>query len=304
MESHDRPRPLRAVLIPIGLFLLTLLCTTGVGACFADHFQRNTPGLDPLEPLYAAPQFMRRPELLVRGLPYSLTLMAILLAHELGHYFACRYHKVACTLPYFLPVPFLIGTFGAFIRFRSAVKSRKELFDVGIAGPLAGFVLVMPVLIVGLALSRVVPQMKDGIETPLALPALFHWLAAWILPGCGIAELNLHPMARAAWVGLLATSLNLLPVGQLDGGHLIYAWLGERHKWVSLAVILLLGAMGFLFPPWFIWAGALLLVGRRHFPVYDRQGLDRRRKILLAVAGLIFVMSFIPAPLIYSTPLQ
>ena len=304
MESDDRPRTPRAVLIPIGLFLLTLLCTTALGARLAFHFDRNLPGLDFLEDMTAFTELLRRPAMLLDGLSYSLTLLLILLAHELGHYFACRYHRISCTLPYFLPAPSFIGTFGAFIRFRSALKSRRELFDVGIAGPVAGFLFVLPALAVGLAWSRVVPGLGEGAETRIGLPLLIQWLGAWVFPGAHVADLNLHPVARAAWVGLLATALNLLPVGQLDGGHLIYAWLGERHKWVSLAAIVAVGVMGFVFWPWFFWAGILLLVGRRHFPVYDSQGLDWKRKILLAIAGLVFLLSFMPAPLIYGSPVQ
>ena len=304
MEIYDRPRPLRAVLVPIILFLLTLVCTTAVGARAAFYFERDLPGLDFLEDLYAFPEMLRRPELLLGGLPYSLTLLLVLLAHEFGHYFACRYHRVASTLPYFLPAPSFIGTFGAFIRFRSAVKSRRELFDVGIAGPLAGFTVGLPVLGVGLALSRIVPGIGAGAEARLGMPLLMQWLGAWVFPGARMMDLNMHPVARAAWVGLLATALNLLPVGQLDGGHIVYSWLGERQRWVSLVVIVLLGLLGFLFWPWFFWAGILLLVGRRHFPVVDPQGLDWRRKALLALAGLIFVLSFMPAPLIYNTPVQ
>lgn len=304
MESYDRPRPLRSVVIPIVLFLLTLLCTTALGARIAFHFERDLPGLDFLEDLNTFPELLHRPELLLDGLSYSLTLLLVLLAHEFGHYFACRYHGVASTLPYFLPAPSFIGTFGAFIRFRSAVKSRRELFDVGIAGPLAGFIFVLPVLGIGLALSRIVPGMGAGAEARLGLPLLMQWLGTWIFPGARMMDLNMHPVARAAWVGLLATALNLLPVGQLDGGHIVYSWLGERQRWVSLVVIVLLGLLGFLFWPWFFWAGVLLLVGRRHFPVVDPQGLDWKRKVLLALAGLIFVLSFMPAPLIYSTPVQ
>ena len=116
--------------------------------------------------------------------------------------------------------------------------------------------------------SRLTPlRWRRRRETRLGLPLLIQWLGAWIFPGARMVDLNMHPVARAAWVGLLATALNLLPVGQLDGGHIVYSWLGERHRWVSLAVIVMLGLMGFLFWPWFFWAGILLLVGRRHFPV-------------------------------------
>lgn len=303
MESdNSRPRQVRAVLIPLVLFLLTLLCTTAIGARVAFHFERNLPGLDFVEDLMAFADLIHKPELLLDGLSYSLSLLLILLAHEFGHYFACRYHRVSCTLPWFLPAPSFIGTFGAFIRFRSPLKSRRELFDVGIAGPLAGFIFVLPALGIGLALSRVVPGLGEAGEARLGLPLAVQWIGAWLFPGGNLADLNLHPVARAAWVGLLATALNLLPVGQLDGGHIVYAWLGERHRWVSLGTIAALALMGFLFWPWFFWAGVLFLVGRRHFPVYDDEKLDWKRKALLVVAVLILILAFMPAPLQYNEP--
>lgn len=293
---------MRAVLIPLVLFLLTLLCTTALGARVAFHFERNLPGLDFVEDLLAFGDLIHQPKLLLDGLPYSLTLLLILLAHEFGHYFACRYHGVLCTLPWFLPAPSFIGTFGAFIRFRSPLKGRRELFDVGIAGPLAGFLFVIPALGIGLALSRIVPGLGASGDARLGLPLAIQWIGSWLFPGANLADLNLHPVARAAWVGLLATALNLLPVGQLDGGHIVYSWLGERHRWVSYATIGALALMGFLFWPWFVWAGILLLVGRRHFPIYDDERLDGKREALLVVAVLIFILAFMPAPLLYNEP--
>jgi membrane-associated protease RseP (regulator of RpoE activity) len=299
-SDNSRPRQLRAILIPLVLFLLTLLCTTALGARVQFHFERNLPGLDFVEDLEAFGDLLHRPELLLDGLPYSLTLLLILLAHEFGHYFACRYHGVLCTLPFFMPAPSFIGTFGAFIRFRSPLKSRRELFDVGIAGPLAGFIFLLPALGIGLALSRIVPGLGESGEARLGLPLAVQWVGEWLFPGANLADLNMHPVARAAWVGLLATALNLLPVGQLDGGHVVYSWLGERHRWVSMTTIGALALMGFLFWPWFFWAGVLLLVGRRHFPVYDDEQLDGKRKALLVVAVLIFALAFMPAPLQYN----
>ena len=304
MDSNPRPARWRQILIPVALFLLTLLCTTALGARIAFHFDRNLPGLDFLDDLLIFRDIFQHPERLIDGLPYSLTLLIILLAHELGHYFACRYHGVSCTLPYFLPAPSFIGTFGAFIRFRSALRSRRELFDVGIAGPLAGFVFIIPALGVGLALSRIVPGQAEAGEARLGLPLLLHLIGSWLFPGGRLADLCLHPVARAAWVGLLATALNLLPVGQLDGGHITYSWLGERQRWLSLAMIATLFVLGYWFWPWFIWAAVLLFIGRRHFPVYDREGLDLKRQILLVIAILIFALSFMPAPLQYAASVQ
>jgi membrane-associated protease RseP (regulator of RpoE activity) len=292
----------RAVLIPLVLFLLTLLCTTALGARIAFQFERNLPGLDLAGDLAVFSDLLHRPALLLDGLPYSVALLLILLAHEFGHYFACQYHGVSCTPPWFIPTPIFIGTFGAFIRFRSPLKSRRELFDVGIAGPLAGFIFLLPALGVGLALSRVVPGLGQAGEARLGLPLALQWIGGWLFPGANLADLSLHPVARAAWVGLLATALNLLPVGQLDGGHIFYALLGERHRWVSLATVGVLLLLGFVFWPWFVWAGLLYFVGRRHFPVYDDEPLDARRRALVVAAVLIFVLAFMPAPLLYNDP--
>jgi membrane-associated protease RseP (regulator of RpoE activity) len=299
-SDNSRPRQIRAILIPLVLFLLTLLCTTALGARVQFHFERNLPGLDFVEDFMAFGDLVHRPALLLDGLPYSVTLLLILLAHEFGHYFACRYHGVLCTLPWFLPAPSFIGTFGAFIRFRSPLKSRRELFDVGIAGPFAGFIFLLPALGIGLALSRVVPGLGESGDARLGLPLAIQWVGGWLFPGANLADLNMHPVARAAWVGLLATALNLLPIGQLDGGHVVYSWLAERHRWVSLSTIAVLALMGFVFWPWFFWAGVLALVGRRHFPVYDAEALDGKRKALLVVAALIFILAFMPAPLQYN----
>jgi membrane-associated protease RseP (regulator of RpoE activity) len=288
--------------VPVLLFLLTLFCTTALGARVAFHFAHNLPSLDFLDDLKIFRQLLHHPEVLLQGLPYSLTLLLILTAHELGHYFACRYHGISCSLPHFIPAPGFIGTFGAFIRFRSYIGSRRELFDVGIAGPLAGFLFVIPALGIGLGLSRVVPGFGAGGDMRLGLPLLVRGLAGWLFPGAALADLSLHPVARAAWVGMLATALNLLPIGQLDGGHMVYAWIGERHRWVSFGMIGVLVLLGFVFWPWFVWAAGLFFLGRRHFPVYDDARLDWKRKLLLVFALLIFIACFIPAPLQYNEP--
>jgi membrane-associated protease RseP (regulator of RpoE activity) len=218
----------------------------------------------------------------------------------LGHYLTCRYYRVNASPPYFLPAPTFIGTLGAFIRFRSPVHNRHELFDIGVAGPLAGFVMLLPALGIGLAYSRVVPGIAGQGEIRFGMPLLV-WLAERaIFPGVHSADISLHPLARAAWVGLLATALNLLPIGQLDGGHLIYAWLGDWHKHVTLLTLLLLAPLGFLWPAWWLWVLVLFFIGRRHFAVFDPNPLSRGRRMLLAAVGIIFVLSFIPAPVMYN----
>ena len=195
---------------------------------------------------------MDAPGRLLRGLPFSLTLMTILLAHEFGHYLACVYYRVDASLPYFLPSPTLIGTFGAFIRIRSPIYSKRVLFDIGIAGPLAGFVFLLPALAIGLAFSKVIPGIAHQGSVQFGTPPVQWLLEQAIFPGVAPGDIYLHPVARAAWVGVFATALNLLPIGQLDGGHILYALVGERHKLVSKVVIALLVPLGIFF--W--WAGS------------------------------------------------
>lgn len=278
------------------LFLLTFLSTTILGSRLAENFEHNLPSFDLENDLLVFVQAWREPAILLKGLPYSLPLMAILLAHEMGHYLACRFYRIGASLPYFLPAPTFIGTFGAFIRFRSAVPGRRELFDVGIAGPLAGFVFILPALGVGLALSKVVPGIGAEGEMVLGTPLLLRGLEMWLFPGAPAQDVYLHPMARAAWVGMLATALNLLPVGQLDGGHLVYACCGDKHRAVSLATLAALLPLGIVYWPWVVWAVVLFLVGHKHFAVYEDAPLGRGRLILLGVAALIFAVCFIPAP--------
>lgn len=283
------------------MFVLTLLTTTALGSRLAHNFANNLPAFDFQNDLFIFVEVLRRPEMMVAGLPYSVTLLAILLAHEFGHYFACLYYRISASLPYFLPAPTFIGTFGAFIRFRSAVHGRKQLFDVGIAGPLAGFVFTIPALGIGMALSRVVPGISNHGEISFGTPLIMRAMEMFLFPGAGSADISLHPVARAAWVGLLATALNLLPVGQLDGGHIVYAFAGEKHRYVTWAVLAALIPLGFVYWPWWVWAAILFLVGRRHFAVVDTGTLGHGRHILVVLVALIFVLSFIPAPVQYNS---
>lgn len=262
--AEDRVRPRHRYWLHALLFLLTLVSTTVAGAGFARSFAAGRP-FDFDTELAGYARFWHDPSYLLDGLPFSLTLLAILLAHEMGHYLAARYYQVDATLPFFLPVPTLIGTFGAFIRIRSAILSKRILFDIGIAGPLAGFALLVFPMAAGVSLSKIVPGIADHGElvfgTPLIL-RLFEWI---IFPGTPVADIYLHPVARAAWVGVLATALNLLPIGQLDGGHVLYAFLGERTRLLSRLFVGVLVLMGFFFAwSWFFWAGFLVLFGMRH----------------------------------------
>lgn len=291
----------RRLWLHVLLFLVTLFSTTALGARLAFNFANNLPAFDLEHDLDVFVQVFRDPAVLLGGVPYSFTLLLILTAHEFGHWFACVYHNIRASLPYFLPAPTFIGTFGAFIRFRSAVKSRRELFDVGVAGPLAGFAFTIPALCIGLALSKVVPGIGSQGEMQFGTPMLARLIEMWLFPGVLAQDIYLHPVARAAWVGLLATALNLLPVGQLDGGHLIYACFGEAHRKVSLLVVVLLIPLGFVYWPWWVWSVVLFFLGRRHFSVFDSGRLGKGRWQLFYLTILIFVLSFIPVPVQYNS---
>ncbi len=260
-------------------------------------FQANLPplGVDELWDVYS--NGWRQPLLLLGGLPFSLTLLAILLAHEFGHYLMCVYYRLDASLPYFLPAPVLTGTFGAFIRIRSPIYFRRALFDVAVGGPLAGFVFLLPALGIGLALSKVIPGIAGEGAFRYGVPPLLWLLEKAIFPGVSLNDIYLHPVARAAWVGLLATAWNLLPIGQLDGGHIVYSVAGAKHKLVSWIFLGLLVVMGKLFwPGWWIWA-VVLFFGRRHPPMFDSEALGSGRKKLAWLTLLIFLLCFTPAPL-------
>jgi membrane-associated protease RseP (regulator of RpoE activity) len=281
-----------------GLFLVTLWTCASAGARLQTNFDANRPAIE-LAPslsslLLPGLEFQH----LARGLPFALTLLGILLAHEMGHYLTARRYGLDATLPYFLPGPPVIGTFGAFIRIRSVLYSRKVLFDVGAAGPIAGFLALLPALAYGLHRSKIVPGIAlEGdfvFGTPLLL-ALGEWA---FFPGAAAADIYLHPIARAAWVGLFATALNLLPIGQLDGGHLVYALFGERHRALTRLALGALIPLGFLYPAWWFWGLLLFLLGRKHPFIFDNEPLGTRRKLVGAVSGIIFLVSFMPAPIL------
>ena len=279
------------------LFGLSLFTTTIVGVVLAQCFQNNRPlDLDQYVNVFAALE--ARPLLLLEGLPYSLTLMTILLAHELGHYFACRYYGIDASLPYFLPAPTQIGTFGAFIRIRSPIYTRRALFDVGVAGPLAGFVLLLPAMLIGLASSRVVPGIAERGDLIFGVPAIQRFMGWLIFPGVSVADISLHPLARAAWVGTLATALNLLPIGQLDGGHIVYSFTARRHKLLSRLFVAVLVPLGiFYWRAWLVWAALLFFLALRHPVICDIAPLDRRRIALGILAAVIFLLTFTVVPI-------
>jgi membrane-associated protease RseP (regulator of RpoE activity) len=277
------------------LFVLTLITTTMAGGC---HYAAFTVDFD------MTAMGLTGPELYLNGLWYSVSILAILGAHELGHYYACRYYGVDASLPYFLPAPLpLTGTLGAFIRIRQPIPTKRQLFDIGIAGPIAGFLVAVPVLLLGMSLSRVVPIPPDFQGVELGEPLLFQavaWLR-WGNPPEGYS-INMHPMAFAAWFGLLATALNLFPIGQLDGGHISYAVLGRKSTIVTVAMVLCLIALTFVSSSWTVWTmltiGMLLIFGPRHPRTIDEDvPLDRSRLLLALFALIMFILCFTPAPI-------
>ncbi|MDP9055636.1 MAG: site-2 protease family protein [Acidobacteriota bacterium] len=281
------------------LLVLTMFTTTLVGAHMQYNFSHNLPFFDLERDLDIFTVGLRSPALFAAGLPFSLTLLTILMAHELGHYVACVYYGVDATLPFFLPAPTpFTGTLGAFIRIRSAIYSKRVLFDIGVAGPLAGFIFLIPALGVGLAFSKIIPGINHQGAIQLGTPALEWLLQRMIFPGVPAADIYLHPVARAAWVGMFATALNLLPVGQLDGGHIVYALLGRSHKWITHSFLLLLLPMGRWWNGWWLWAVVLFFLARKHPPVYDRTDIGRPRVQLGMLALVVFILCFSITPII------
>jgi len=278
------------------LLLLTLLTTTVIGAGMAEDFAHNRPA-DYDTGLHGFIRMWHDPGYLLGGLPFALGLLTILMCHEMGHFFAAKYYDVDVTLPFFLPAPTLIGTLGAFIQIRSQIPSKRAIFDIGIAGPLAGFLALLAPLFVGLSLSKVIPGIALQGDMIFGTPLLLRFFEAIVFPGVSWHDLSLHPLARAAWAGLLATALNLLPIGQLDGGHILYAIVGERIKLLSYIFIAALIPLGILFShSWLVWAVLLFFIARRHPFIPDDRSLDPARRWLAVAALAILVLSFTPAP--------
>lgn len=300
------PRPPRPRWgLAAALFAVSLFTTTTLGAVWLRWARGVGAELPLLTPATVAAVWTD-PALLALGLSFSLPVLAILLCHELGHSLACRRHRLPATPPFFLPAPFGVGTAGAFIRIRAPIRTKRELFDVGIWGPLAGFAALVPFLLAGIARSRPAPLDAAPLAAAgglllvpgdcLAVRLATSWFHGPLPDG---TVLDLHPFALAAWFGLLATAINLLPLGQLDGGHILYALASGRHRRVTFAVAILLVPLAiYYWLGWLIWAVLLIAVGYRHPPLLDRwQPLDRRRRSWALVALAIFILCFMPAPL-------
>jgi len=265
----------------IVLFILTMLSTLFVGA------------------MQTGADILKEPGKIYYGLPFALTLMIILLTHELSHYFASKKHGVNATLPYFIPAPTIIGTFGAFIKMKSPIVTRKALIDIGASGPIAGFIVSVIAVMIGLHLSEIVPVSQTKGALTLGDSFLFSFLAQAVM---GVtpadSDILLNPVAFAGWIGLFVTSINLIPVGQLDGGHIAFALLGEKQTRLSFILVLVMTVLGvLLWEGWIIWAVLLLVLGLRHPPVISWEvPLDKRRKVIGWLAFVIFILTFIPVP--------
>ncbi|MGA8599137.1 MAG: site-2 protease family protein [Bryobacteraceae bacterium] len=277
------------------LLAITFATTTAYGAAISGCFYAGRPFTS--DQIWEGYVLMAQGNPLIwQGLMFSIPLLLILGAHELGHYVACQRWRVKATLPFFLPSPLLLGTFGAFIRIKSPIYRRDSLFDIGVAGPVAGFLVLLPVFALGMAWSKAIPHVAANGDFVFGTPLLIR-AAEWIrFPSSSPADIVLHPFAQAAWGGLLATAINLLPIGQLDGGHILYALLGPGHRNLSRIFLLFLLPMGFFSISWLLWALILFLLGARHPLVYDNEALNPTRKSVAAAALIILVLSLSLTP--------
>jgi membrane-associated protease RseP (regulator of RpoE activity) len=267
---------------PFLLFILTVITTTITGAFLS--------GVD----------ITKDPFMIIRGIPFSFSLILILGSHELGHYFVSKNHGVSATLPYFIPAPTILGTFGAVIKMKSQVKDRLSLCDIGASGPLIGCLFAIPVYIVGLKMSKVMPveDFSNGLFLGSSLITTF-MTKLFIQDIPDGYTLVYNPIAFAGWAGFLITSFNLIPIGQLDGGHVAYALLGKTQELFSRIMFFILVMMGIIFSQvWLIWAILLLFLGIKHPPTYDLSTpLDRKRKTLSLLCLLVFILTFTPDPM-------
>ncbi len=297
--------------VHITLFVLTFLTTLITGAGYSDA------------------NIFEKPWEIYKGLPFSLSLMAILLSHEFSHFYASKRHHTEATLPYFLPAPpFIspIGTFGAYIQMKSPIITRKALIDIGASGPVAGFILSVVASVVGLKYSTVVSAPPSDGVIGLGDSILFSFLTRLVIGDIPEShEILLHPVAFAGWIGLFVTSLNLIPIGQLDGGHIAFAFFRKMHKLLSRLLVGVLLVMGFvailqlsdnilktqipyrlnifvkklpdLWAGWALWGVLMMVLGIKHPPViYWEIPLDWKRRFIGALAFIIFIITFMPSP--------
>jgi membrane-associated protease RseP (regulator of RpoE activity) len=292
------------------LLVATCFTTLVVGARMEFNFLHNLPPFaagDEYIPFFPIGWVLARPSRLLLGIPFSATLLTILLAHEMGHYLYCRYYGVRATLPFFIPAPTLIGTLGAVIRIKAPIRSRAALFDIGIAGPIAGFVVAIATLAVAMTMSKpLVPGMGPS-DLRLGYPEIFylvHDALRSFVPGHAAASLPLgrvylHPTAIAAWVGMFATALNLLPSSQLDGGHIVYALAPRAHRVISWVTVIVLVFLGRMYVGWRVWAGLIIVMNvltYRQQQAPDFPPLPGNRWILALLAGVMLALTFTVSP--------
>jgi membrane-associated protease RseP (regulator of RpoE activity) len=277
------------------LFMLTFASTTLVGGLVWGGLPEEMAGLE-LAGLLSDPRLYRA------GLAFSLPLLTILLCHELGHYVAARRHGLTATPPFFIPFPIPvlgIGTLGAVIRIKDPIRNKRQLLDVGAAGPIAGFVALVPFLAYGIAASNVGEAAAEGIYLEFAEPLVYRLLEFLIRPELPTdAVLWLHPTGVAAWFGIIITLLNLLPFAQLDGGHITYAMFGPWHRKLAWPLLGVLAALGFVWPGWWLWVVIAVVLKPVHPPIWDEDvPLDPRRRLVGWIALAIFVLCFAAEPI-------
>lgn len=294
--------------IPAILLLLSIVTTLAIGARFMQNFHAGLPLVAHDEDLWPWPWLMEHPGRLFQGWPFSLALLSILLAHEFGHYVACRRHGVDCTLPWVLPAPTLSGTLGAVIRIRGRIPDRRVLMDIGVWGPIAGYAVSLPVALLGITLSTAQLSSAKSSEPglvafnpPLTLRLLespmTHLAPARLTHGRSLELASCHPILLAAWIGLFITSLNLIPCGQLDGGHILYALSPRLHRHLSRFLpFLLFAAAWYYWIGWAIWGLILLIPAMRHPRVTYDVPIGRGRKLLALLAMVIFATTLTSVP--------
>lgn len=300
-------RPKQRYWLHVLLFVATCLSTLAIGARLEYDFRSGAWPYASDEHYLPWSWGFEDWHRLKDGIPFAACLLGILTAHEMGHYVLCRRRGVHATLPFFIPFPSLIGTLGAVIRIKSPIRSRKDLFDIGIAGPIAGFAVAVPILVVSLMHSKpltIQPNDKDGWPL-LGFPLIFE-VVRWVLAHLGshsaaaslpASRLLLAPTAVAAWVGMLATALNLIPGGQLDGGHIVFALSPRAHRWVSRLCILVLLVLSWnLWAGWLLWAIFLRITATRQPIVPPEPGLTRGSRILAVCAALMLLVTWVPTP--------